>query len=301
MGYELIPAVWNFFVVLNWTFWIGLVVFIATRKKWSWVVRGSILGAIAVFFIFWVFIPLHEEKVLKDEKRVYRQAAYDYFHKKCAEDSGRFVYKPVLEPQDSVYMMKPRKNPTPEELHDQFWMGDPYTGTLTESGMLNVLLKGYGDRKNNPKYLGFTFVESSNFENNKQLWRYSLRPTGKMIQENRPAADLRPEMELNREPIDIIHSRYGYTWDDLSTQEDRQYWVAKSRLQIVDLITQEIIAERIGYVIEEGFGSTANFRNPPWIATGGGDTRWKTNYCPPRNDFTDQRWIFSVLHNVPFW
>jgi hypothetical protein len=149
-----------------------------------------------------------------------------------------------------------------------------------------------------------SFVEAPGLGNPEQLWRYTMKPTGVMIQGyGRSAyAPLIPEMKASRDPIKTVQSRYGYTWDDLSTREDRQYWVAKSRLQIVDLKTKEVIAERIGYVIEEGFGSKGEASGRmPWMFTGGGNYRWQRNFCPAYTGGSiDALWILSMLHNVPF-
>ncbi|GHU43466.1 hypothetical protein AGMMS50289_09920 [Betaproteobacteria bacterium] len=197
-------------------------------------------------------------------------------------------------------MMKPRKAATREELQDQFWLGDPYGASSTDMTGKHALLKESISGEDGTKIPALNFFETHDFENPDKLWRYSLKPTGRMIAGRTSEAPKVPEIEPGRDLIEFIQSRYGYSWDDLSTREDRQYWVAKSRLQIVDLITKEVIAERIDYVIEDGFGSTENFRSTPWISTGIGDTRWKTNYCPPNNSSTDYRWILSVLNNVQF-
>ena len=55
--------------------------------------------------------------------------------------------------------------------------------------------------------------------------------------------------ELISKSIDKRRSRYGFTWEDLSSDEDRKYWIAGSLLKVVDLDTNEIVAERIGYMI----------------------------------------------------
>jgi hypothetical protein len=301
---------WNLLVILNWVL-VGLIVFIVLRKKWSWKVRGTCLGLIAAYFTFVVFVPVFNAKTAKDERRAYVQEAYDYFHKKCAEDSGRFIYKPVETPQDSVYMMKPRKAATGEELQDQFWMGDPYAGAHLGKGddvvkaEASVLLRGGLIKKEGNVIPPVSFVEAPDFVNQKRLWRYTMKPTGLMIQGygRSASAPLIPEMRVDRDPIEVIQSRYGYTWDDLSTLEDRNHWVAKSRLQIVDLKTNELIAERVGYVIEEGFGSKVGQREYPWTATGVGDDatgRWKRNYCPYKADSIDGKWMLAILHNIPF-
>ncbi|GHU26265.1 hypothetical protein FACS189497_14730 [Betaproteobacteria bacterium] len=59
--------------------------------------------------------------------------------------------------------------------------------------------------------------------------------------------------------------------------------------------------ERIGYVFESGFGSKGHGSGrTPWSNIGSGDSGWKTNYCPPRENHTDMRWILSVLHNIHY-
>ncbi|GHU25987.1 hypothetical protein FACS189488_13890 [Betaproteobacteria bacterium] len=299
---------WNLLVILNWVL-VGFIVFIALRKKWSWKVRGTCLGLIAAYFTFGMFVPVYNAKTEKakerTEQRAYAQGAYDYFYKKCAEDSGRFVYKPVKTPQDSVYMMKPRKGATIKELRDQFWMGDPYAGATRVDALImeaEFLLAGGRVKKGGNLIPPVSFVEAPDFVDQERLWRYTMKPTGRMtLGASRRFDDIVPEMEVGRDPFETVQSRYGYTWDDLSTLEDRNHWVAKSRLQIVDLKTNEVIAERIGYVFESGFGSKGyGSARTPWSNIGSGDSGWKTNYCPPRKNHADMRWILSVLHNIHY-
>jgi hypothetical protein len=59
-------------------------------------------------------------------------------------------------------------------------------------------------------------------------------------------------------------AQYGVSWEDISTDEDRRYWVAGGKLQIIDLRSNEVLAERIGYLFEAGFGSTSGGRRP-WV------------------------------------
>lgn len=58
--------------------------------------------------------------------------------------------------------------------------------------------------------------------------------------------------------------RYGITYEDISTREDREYWIAGSALRIIDLQTGEVMAQRIGYMIDLAQGSTAGARRP-WL------------------------------------
>jgi hypothetical protein len=67
-------------------------------------------------------------------------------------------------------------------------------------------------------------------------------------------------------------ARYGVEWANISTAEDAKYWIAGTRLRVIDLETQEILAERIGYVFDKGQGSTRGERDPWQFA--------KYNACP---------------------
>jgi hypothetical protein len=190
--------------------------------------------------------------------------------------------------------MKPRQGISKEEEEEQFWMGDPYMGawysdyaqTLPSGREVEHYL-GDGDEYDDSiaKIPPLAFVELPDADNPDQLWRYAYQPTERMKEITiKGKAWKYPEKELERVQIDAIQSRYGFTWEDLSTPENRQYWVAKSRLQIVDLQNRAVIAERIGYAW--GYGG--------WRSEGGGRQR----NCPPRGQ--DERWIRSVLLKLPF-
>jgi hypothetical protein len=291
--------------------WVGLMIFIATRKRWPWGVRGICLCLIVGFPTFGFFLPayLKEQryKQAEAEASARRQVALPYFYEQCAKDSGRFVYKPVEMPQESVYIMKPRKSPSAKDLQDQFWMGDPYAGVYYLSWMesrtnpfpmMNEAKRftGTGDA-NRDKWSRipyFSFVEMLDLYEPNRLWRYTYEPTG-----------AQGRKELTRVPIDATQSRYGFTWEDLSTPEDRQHWVAKSRLQIIDLQNHEVIAERIGYLIEWSIGMGKEMQEiqggwSGWAEASRGANSWKRLFCPPRSKETDEDWIRSVLLNVPF-
>jgi hypothetical protein len=71
-----------------------------------------------------------------------------------------------------------------------------------------------------------------------------------------------PLPELSTETPAGPVPRYGVTYDDLSTHEDREFWIAGSSLKVVDLKTNEVIAERIGYMVDRGQGDQSGFRSP---------------------------------------
>ena len=77
---------------------------------------------------------------------------------------------------------------------------------------------------------------------------------------------------LDRIPAKGTTPRYGVTYDDISTREERELWIAGSSLKVIDLQTNEVIAERIGYMVDWGQGSQVGGRSP-WLLAA-------NNVCP---------------------
>jgi hypothetical protein len=141
---------------------------------------------------------------------------------------------------------------------------------------------------------GYRFVESTDPKDGK-TYRYSgvigvthVR-TPAQIEEykrNSRGADPGPNVygfKLERQTIEAFTARYGITWDDISTREDRERWIAGGSLKVIDLRTNEVIAERVGFMIDRGQGSKAGFRSPWGLAV--------QNACPefPQVGPTDPR------------
>ena len=63
------------------------------------------------------------------------------------------------------------------------------------------------------------------------------------------------------------------TYDDITTREERDVWIAGSSLRVIDLETNEVMAERIGYMMDPAQGNTSGGRAPWSYAT--------DNACPP--------------------
>jgi len=63
-------------------------------------------------------------------------------------------------------------------------------------------------------------------------------------------------------PVTGPTPRFGVRFKDISTREHRNYWIAGSSLQVVDLLNDEVIAERIGYLWDPGQGDRYGGRSP---------------------------------------
>lgn len=87
-------------------------------------------------------------------------------------------------------------------------------------------------------------------------------------------------------------ARYGVSFDDITTKEERDYWIAGSSLKVIDLQTNELIAERIGYMIDFAQGATPGGRQPWTFARK--NRGWS---CPPLNlqNYGARRFVEKVL------
>jgi hypothetical protein len=207
------------------------------------------------------------------------QVAQSMFEDRC-KTAGVKIHK-VIDNVDSIFLMKPRGS---INFSNQFELNDPYGRDMSGDDYLASFLRGSYEAGQGPGTpavgsppppLGFNFVEAIDTKDG-QLYRH----TGSVKATRRKNIDapavqrnlaLNPNYDLNiydyvvdRVPINKRTSRYGITYDDISTHEEREYWIAGSSLKVVDMETNEIIAERIGYMIDMGQGSRAGGRSP-WI------------------------------------
>ena len=205
------------------------------------------------------------------------QVAQAMFLERC-KTAGEKIYRTV-DNVEGVFLMKLR--PDGINYGEQFKMNDPYGRDAEGLGYFETLLKGSFPQGDNyrtewPPRKGYFYVEAIDPKDG-QRYRYTgaRRAVGRM-DPNAPnvQVDLKrdPNFDLNiyRFVLDKVAAngpaqRYGVTYDDISTKEERDYWIAGSSLRIIDFHTNEVIAERIGYMLDLGQGSTHGGR-APWLA-----------------------------------
>ena len=202
--------------------------------------------------------------------------AQELFAERC-KAAGVKIYK-TIENVDSVVWMKWRDKS--QNFRDQYKLDDPYGRDCGGEDCIQQLLGVTAGSSLDPEEaarhsVGYKFVESID-PTDGNLYRYQgvITVIGERTPEQMAAykSNTGREAPLNiygfrmqREPVAKFGARYGIAWDDLSTREDRDYWVAGGSLKLVDLQSNEIVAERIGYLFDRGQGSTAGFRTPwPW-------------------------------------
>lgn len=204
------------------------------------------------------------------------QIAEAMFQERC-KSAGERIYR-TAENVEGVFLMKVR----PNEINygDQFKMDDPYGHDSGGETYIKIFFTSFYRTPSAPPpgwtpRLGYRYVEALDPKDGKR-YRYtgSKRAVGKM-DANAPNVqiDLRrnPKFDLNiyafvleKAPAPGPAPRYGVTYDDISTREEREYWIAGSSLRVIDLRSNEVMAERIGYMMDRGQGDRGGGRSP-WL------------------------------------
>jgi hypothetical protein len=193
-----------------------------------------------------------------------RQAkAMEMWRERC-KTAGEKIHRTV-ENVEGIYLMKLR---TTTNFGDQFKLDDPYGSDMTGDTYILNFLRGFHHQSDvkpypgSPPRIGYAYVET---QDPKDGLRY--RYTGRLEepwQTNKAYLQGYKNFVLDKAPAAGPSPRYGVTYDDISTREEREYWIAGSSLKVVDLQTNEVIAERIGYMVDWAQGSRAGGRSP-WL------------------------------------
>ncbi|NHZ83791.1 hypothetical protein F2P44_31660 [Massilia sp. CCM 8695] len=190
--------------------------------------------------------------------------------------AGEFIYKTV-ENVEGVYLLKVR----PEKINysEQYLFDDPYGRDHGGEAYIRSFLRGaYRTGVTLPKilppdfppHIAYEFVDVIDPSDGKR-YRYK----GRVEEPALTKKGYLPGYKIfvhTKELADSPAPRYGVTYDDISTKEDRDFWIAGSSLKIIDLEKNEIIAERIGYFFDSSQGDTSGGR-APWL--------WATNNACP--------------------
>ena len=219
------------------------------------------------------------------------------FQERC-KTAGEFIYR-TAENVEGVFLLKLR--PGDINRGEQYRMDDPYGRDLRNEGYIETFVRGSFQanttgtpKPGSPQYLGYHYADAIDPKDGKR-YRYTggMKVVGRkdtnakgvqMAMERNPDYDLNIySFVLDKVPAPDPAPRYGVTYDDISTREERDYWIAGSSLKVIDLKTNEVMAERIGYMMDRGQGSKAGGRSP-WLLAA-------DNACPeffPRRGSTVQ-------------
>ncbi|MDA8452794.1 hypothetical protein M5C97_24630 [Acidovorax sp. NCPPB 3859] len=219
-----------------------------------------------------------QQQPLKERQRI----AGEMFRERCKK-AGVFIHRTV-EDVEGVFLMKIR----PKEINfgNQYLLDDPYGRDLGGDAYIKSFLRGHFQHDTKPDKnrpldaptdpLGYEYVEAIDPSDGLR-YRY----TGSIVepwQNDKSYLKGYTKFVLNRSLSNSTRPRYGIAYDDISTREERDYWIAGSSLRVIDLQTNEVIAERIGYMVDWAQGISVGGRSP-WLLAA-------DNACP---EFAPQR------------
>lgn len=249
----------------------------------AFIIWGGIFGAFLIFCVVGAILSSIDKKREQDKKEQQLQnflaKSEPYFAEKC-KSAGVFIYEKDIPSQDSVYIMKPFEKEFLDYKNLQYIEHDFFNHPINRSTYVSKgmerpgqLLKVHRCKLSIEQCnVAFDYIET-----------YKVDPTNLVRIEN--SLDSNGYDEELETPIDSIVSHYGITWEDISTKEDRDHWVAGGKRQIIDLNNNKIVAEVIGYVM---------FTNP-YV----GYTAWeRVNQCPI--DYQSIDFIPSILRTKEF-
>ena len=207
------------------------------------------------------------------------------FAERCKK-GGEFIHR-TADNVEGIFLLKLR----PEDINygDQYRMDDPYGRDYRGEAYIKSFLRGFdaaepsGIDANRSLPKGYRYVEATDPKDGKR-YRYTgvrkvvgrkdvTAPNVQLELKRNPKYDLNNyAFALERSPATNPMPRYGVTYDDISTRDERDYWIAGSSLKVIDLQTNEVMAERIGYMMDRGQGDISGGR-APWLLAA-------NNSCP---------------------
>lgn len=171
-----------------------------------------------------------------------RTTSDEYFKYLCETEAGEFIYRAV-EGVEGIYQMRSRNEAkSREELRERYPMEDPYGYIRWEARKPHTLFanrKGYKyfETKQAPdwkelKRHGEKYLANEPVDKESKYWRYWPNSTYD---------------KSNAENVDVLKSRYGFTWRGIRRPYDRENGIAGGELIVMDLETNEVLGVRRGF------------------------------------------------------
>lgn len=269
---------------LYWLMLVGGVIAILVQQR-SLRVRLKRLAWLLAIMVGPVLLIASPSILERSRSAARLEESLALFRARCMT-AGEKIHQSVEDVQGVMWM----KWRTSTSREDQFALDDPFGSDCLNEECILELLKVTVDVERNPRGASrhggrYRFVESLDRDGARIRYTAGMRYGGgwtdaalaKHVAEtgSPPPPDIYGPTLL-KERVDQFSAQYGITWDDVSTREDREHWIAGGSLKILDLRTNELIAERIGYMIDVGQGARGGGRSPWYFAT--------HNACPPLVD-----------------
>ena len=214
----------------------------------------------------------------------------------------------TVEGVDGILLLKIR--PTALNYGDQYRLDDPYGRDLGGDGYIESFLSAHYELprlylarltppppQTSPSQVGYRFVDVVDAATSVRL-----RYTATIDQPGKTNPKFSPSyyrLVLASAPAPEPSPRYGVTYDDISTSEDREHWIAGSSLKVIDLHENKVIAERIGYMVDPAQGEKGGGRNPWFMAASWACPAFEGRHATAAQGGQTLRFVEKVLRPRP--
>jgi hypothetical protein len=250
-------AGWIIVFVVSWT--LGLIISIIAVKGKENKVLGFFGLALFVLPVIFLATDLIRQSMVESNFK----AAAEEVKVLCDKDGGDKIYKTVDNVQ-GILQMRARKPKSYRRadgsfynaMADQYGMEDPFAeAQFDHDDMASAVGSAVGINAPPRGKQGYWFIEQQPKYGSPKGSEY--RRNYLTILENPEAWQIRasngnPLYKVKQFKVSNLKSRYGYLTEDLTTKEMRDHWIGAGRIKIIDLQTNEVLAERKGYFRASG-------------------------------------------------
>jgi hypothetical protein len=99
--------------------------------------------------------------------------------------------------------------------------------------------------------------------------------------------------QLHCDPVEQSVARYALDYEDIVDPADRQFWIAGTRLKVIEKQTGKVIAQLTKFIWDPGFGASATGRWPWQHAASGRSTSCPNDAIQPRH--SDSRYFIDTV------
>ena len=259
--YFLAAIGWGYLIIVLIA--LGLALWLA-KGKTAKTIAALVILAMASILPFKGYQEYAKEKQAANAYKARYAKAKALFDERC-KTAGEKIYRTV-ENVEGLLLTKLR----PVRISDtsQYDTDDQYGYNVGGEEYVRYYLIGSSDLTSRYRFVEaptekfkLRFTTPLSAEKSREYW---VKGGGKVIIESKD--------------IETFSAQYAVEWQDVSTKEDRDSWIAGGALRVTDRKTGEILGERVGYLLETGFGSTAGQRSPwSWA-------RYYAKSCPTLNE-----------------